>query len=263
MEVTFGSLVMTYSVTFLGWSKARGSLLTSVFWGSFAAARGLAIFLAKCLTPPVMIIIDLVIVIFALIGLVMGAESSDVVMWVCTALLGIGMASIFPTGITWAERYMHVTGKATAVFVGGSALGEMLMPALSGFLFEAKGPMWLLYILLGASIFSIVIYIIMQNLATNMGERYDRLRNIPEALRYSADSRYLDDDLEMNSLTPTNSTYSDDWSIQRRKRVTFNLNGAHGTGHHSNGDVTIHSASNGEVGPKQSILKAKANGKIG
>ena len=62
----------------------------------------------------------------------------QLMLWFCTAMLGVGLASIFPTGITWAERYMHITGKATAVFVVGSALGEMAMPALTGFLFQVN-----------------------------------------------------------------------------------------------------------------------------
>ena len=266
MEVTFGGFAMTFSVMFLGWSKAKGSLLTSTFWGAIAAGRALAVFLARCLTPPIMLILDLVIVIFALIGLVMASESSDVVVWVCSAMLGIGMASIFPTGITWAERYMHVTGKFTSVFVVGSALGEMLMPALAGFLFEAKGPMWLLYILLAASVFSIIIYIIMQNLATNMGERYNRLHNIPHTMYYSPNGDGVDPELEMNTLTPTSSTYSDDWSLQRRKKVTFDLNGSHANGKQRNGDLASesHGTKNGDLGaPKHSILKAKVSSKTG
>ena len=44
-------------------------MLTSVFWGAFAIGRGLAIFLAKCLSPAIMLIADLVLSCLALGGL--------------------------------------------------------------------------------------------------------------------------------------------------------------------------------------------------
>ncbi|ELU06808.1 hypothetical protein CAPTEDRAFT_82130, partial [Capitella teleta] len=166
MEVTYGGLVMSFAVNYLGWSKSSGTLVNSVFWGSFAAGRLLAIPLSKCLTPAVMIVADLVLTIFALAGLVIMLNTNHIMLWFCTATLGIGLASIFPTGITWAERYMQVTGKSTAVFVVGSALGEMLLPLVTGFLFQNKGPMWLMYLMMGCAFLSMIVYIIMQNLAS-------------------------------------------------------------------------------------------------
>ena len=178
MEVTYGAFLMAFCVDYLQWDKTKGVLMTSVFWGSFAIGRGLAIPLAKCLNPPVMLIADLILCCLSLTGLLMGLESNETILWFCTAVLGLGLSSVFPTGITWAERYMHVTGKATAVFVVGSALGEMAMPALVGWLFEVKNPMWLVKILLACALLSVVLYIFMQNLASNMGDRYQRLPRI-------------------------------------------------------------------------------------
>jgi FHS family Na+ dependent glucose MFS transporter 1 len=177
MEVAYGGLIMIFSVKQLGWSKEEGTWLTSVFWGSFAASRGAAIFISRWCSPAVMLIADLLLCAISMIGLLMTLESNPTMLWYCTAVLGVGMASIFPTGITWAERYLRVTGKAASVFVVGSALGEMAIPALVGFLFNSKSPKWLLYIVLAGTIASTIVYIIMQNLASNMGERYQKLMN--------------------------------------------------------------------------------------
>ena len=204
MEVTYGGLIMTFSVKYLGWSKAEGTLLTSVFWGSFALSRGISIFFGVCLSPALMLIGDLVMTCLSLAGLVMALDSNHIILWFCTAVLGAGMASIFPTGITWAERYMRMTGKATSVLVVGSALGEMFMPALTGYLFETKGPMWLLYIMLGAGLLSAVLYIIMQNLASNKGERYEKLTQWLGSS--STDSGTEDQDMEMDSLASNSTT---------------------------------------------------------
>ena len=42
----------------------------------------------------------------------------ELVLWLCTSMFGLGMPSVFPTGITWAETYIQITGKAAAVFLG-------------------------------------------------------------------------------------------------------------------------------------------------
>ena len=133
-----------------------------------------------------------------------------------------GMASIFPTGITWAERYMEVTGKATAVFVVGSALGEMFMPAFTGFLFEAKEPMWLLYIMLGGALIADIVYIIMQNLASNSGtrRRYTKIgayRPTGTATGFTDDED--GDELEMDSVP---LSIDDDQPLISRRRQRRN-----------------------------------------
>ena len=244
MEVTYGAFLMAFCVDYLKWDKTKGVLMTSVFWGSFAVGRGLAIPLAKCLNPPIMLIADLILCCLSLTGLLMGLDSNDTILWFCTAVLGLGLSSVFPTGITWAERYMHVTGKATAVFVVGSALGEMAMPALVGWLFEVKNPMWLIKILLGCALLSVVLYIFMQNLASNMGDRYQRLPRI---------SLHEGMDMEMDSLPISNQTEvfnsEDSWTPHRSesaKKVTFNLQGS---------SANTHSTKKG------SILKTKSQAK--
>ena len=244
MEVTYGGLIMTFSVQYLDWSKAEGTMLTSVFWGAFAIGRGLAIFLAKCLSPAIMLIADLVLSCLALGGLVMALDSNHYILWFCTAMLGIGMASIFPTGITWAERYMRVTGKAAAVFVVGSALGEMALPALTGFLFQSNGPMWLLYIMLGTGIASAVLYIIMQNLATNKGERYERLSRRSSSMNgITADGDMDDIEGEMESVLSDNlsETSSAGGGVVRKKTVLAEENDSlisNGSTHHSKANGT-------------------------
>ncbi|XP_074660196.1 sodium-dependent glucose transporter 1-like [Tubulanus polymorphus] len=179
MEVTYGGLVMTFAVDYLRWTKREGSYLTSVFWGSFAATRGLCIFVARYLRPAVMLIIDLCITVVTLLVMLFMVQSYSVSMWIGTAMLGVGMASIFPTGIAWAERYINVTSKVAAWFVMAAALGEMALPVLTGFLFEKKTPMFLVYVPFAASLACCVAYIIMQNLASNHGEKYSLLTHVP------------------------------------------------------------------------------------
>ena len=218
IESTYGGLLVEFAVSQTHWDKKKATLLVSVFWGAFALARLLAIFFAKCLSPAVMLITDLILTIGSLIGLVMGVNSNDNILWFCTATLGLGLASIFPTGVTWAERYMEVTGKAASIFIVGSALGEMAIPALTGYFLEHNSFMWLLYILLGCSIISAVLYIIMQNLASSVGEKYGK----PGFLELDSNP----DHLEMNSLLDDEREREPDHNRNTnppKKKVTFRL----------------------------------------
>ena len=176
MEVTYGGLILTFAVQYLDWKKDLAVLLNSSFWGSFAFGRLAAIFFAKCVSAPVMLVMDLILCGLASAALVFGVNESPSIIWIGTVMLGLGMASIFPTGIVWAEKYMAVTGKATAIFVVGSALGEMLVPLVTGLLFNWKSEMWLFYTILSGVLVSLILFIIMQNLASNMGDKYQSLR---------------------------------------------------------------------------------------
>lgn len=39
------------------------------------------------------------------------ADSYDSILWVAVALYGWSMASLFPAGISWGERYITMTGR--------------------------------------------------------------------------------------------------------------------------------------------------------
>ncbi|XP_053384560.1 uncharacterized protein LOC123537019 [Mercenaria mercenaria] len=169
LEVTFGALVTTFAVDFNKWPKEQGAMAAAIFWGSLATGRGLSIFLSKCCGPRVMLIIDLIFMIIGGLVLSIGIHVYDKLLWLGTLILGLGMSSAFPAGISWAENYFHLTGKSTAVFVIGSALGQMIVPVVTGYLYENLGAIVLMYSSLVLSILSLVIFILMQCVAVGRG----------------------------------------------------------------------------------------------
>ena len=217
-EVAYGGFITKFAVAYMGWTKIKAAMLTSVFWGTFAFGRGIAIFLSRCISPTVTLVADLALSVASLGALVLAPHLSSSMLWFGTAVLGFSMASIFPTGITWAERYVHIGSKSAAVFISGSALGEMIIPAFIGFLFETKNPMWLMYVLLAGAALSVIVFIIMHLLATNRGERYHIVPNNPPQ-----------DVVEMESLLVSDSDLSDSSQLTRppnntvKKHVTFSL----------------------------------------
>lgn len=183
-EVAYGSYIFTFAREYAGMDRAQAAGLNSLFWGSFATCRGLAIFFAACIYPGTMILLSLVGSTVSSLLLCL-FSSQYVALWVCTALYGASMATTFPSGISWVEQYTTVTGHTAAVFVVGAALGEMVLPALLGFLLGKfhTHPL-LMYLALITATFTAILFPVMYKLASAPGggqSRKPRLRAQPEA----------------------------------------------------------------------------------
>ncbi|XP_061846496.1 sodium-dependent glucose transporter 1 [Colius striatus] len=132
-EVTYGSYIFTYAKVFAEMKENEAAALNSVFWGAFAACRGVAIFCATCLYPGTMILLSIVgsAISSSCLAFLARYPAS---LWAGTAVYGASMATIFPSGISWIEQYTVVEGKSASLFVIGAALGEMCIPAVVGYL---------------------------------------------------------------------------------------------------------------------------------
>lgn len=165
-EVTYGSYIFTYANTYIGMKESEAAGLNSLFWGAFAACRGLAICFATCSYPGTMIL-------WSLIGSTVSSlflalfHSHPISLWLGSAVYGASMATVFPSGISWIEQYTTIEGKSASLFVMGAALGEMCVPAAVGYLqglFPAL-PV-LMYAALGAAVMTAVLFPVMYKLAT-------------------------------------------------------------------------------------------------
>lgn len=182
MEVTYGALVTTFTVENNHWSKAEGATVAAIFWGSLATGRGVSIFIARCCGSTLMLVIDLLLMCVGGLVLSFGIQFYQNLLWLGTLILGLGMSSAFPAGITWAESYFRLSGKSTAVLVVGSALGQMVVPVVTGFLFDHQSMMMLMYVTLALSIVSLFIFISMHCFASrhgNLPSRPDRNGFLP------------------------------------------------------------------------------------
>ena len=167
-EVAFGGLVTTFAVEseFIQWNRPQGATLAALFWGSIAVGRGMGIFIARCFKPPCMLVTDLVFMVAGAVILSFGLAASPALLWVGTVVLGCGMSSIFPTAVSWADCYYPLTGRAAAVFITGSGVGEMVIPVVTGYLFEQVSTLWLMYMVLGLSVMVTVVFTALQCIAS-------------------------------------------------------------------------------------------------
>jgi FHS family Na+ dependent glucose MFS transporter 1 len=146
-ETGFGGWIFTYSTHLNLADETTAAYITSAFWGALTVGRLLGVPISTWLQPKTIIWVDLIGCLLG-ISLVVFFPLSSAVMWAGAILLGVSMASIFPTTLSLAEKRLHISGKVTSWFFVGSSLGSMVLPWVCGQLFVAFGPtaaMWLIF----------------------------------------------------------------------------------------------------------------------
>ncbi|XP_070567828.1 sodium-dependent glucose transporter 1A-like [Ptychodera flava] len=178
-EVLYGGFLYVFAVeSDFGFSVQRATYLSSAFWGSFACARGFGVLCAAYVSPKVMLLIDCLGMCSASILLSIFADEVEAVLWGASILLGISMGSVFPSVISWGDRYIELTGKLMSTFVIAAAMADGIFPFMFGILQKSFGMMVLMYMTLSMSTTLIVIFCVMQTVASCHGGERDRSKNI-------------------------------------------------------------------------------------
>ncbi|NP_001082989.1 sodium-dependent glucose transporter 1 [Danio rerio] len=189
-EVAYGSFIFTYGKDYVHMEETEAAGLNSLFWGAFAAGRGLAIFFAACLHPGTLILLSLVGTTVSSLLLCLFSQNYPM-LWACTALYGISMSTTFPSGISWVEQYTTVTGRSAAIFVVGAALGEMVLPALLGFLLgHVQNYPLLMYLTLCTATFTSILFPVLYKLASPEGNVTLRKSSGKCTIKDADDSEY-------------------------------------------------------------------------
>lgn len=119
--------------------EVQAAYLTSYFWAALTIGRLLAIPITARLRPRYVLLIDLAGCLLS-VGLILALPHSLLAAQVGAWGVGLSMASVFPTMLTFAGRRMVITGRITSFFFVGGSLGGMFLPWLIGRLFEPLGP---------------------------------------------------------------------------------------------------------------------------
>ena len=159
-EVSYGGWIYKYVLeTKLG-DDDMAAYLTSAFWASLTLGRLIGVPVAARLRPRTILLIDL-IGCFVAMGIAIVWSSSLVAVSVATILIGLSMASIYPTALTFAERRMKISGQVMSMFIVGGSAGGMFVPLLVGKLFESIGPRVMLFIVLIDLVVALAVYLIL------------------------------------------------------------------------------------------------------
>lgn len=138
VESSFGGWIFTYTTVQKLASQTTAAYLTSTFWGSFTLGRLIGIPISTRLHPRTMLAFDLAGCLAGAGAIVLFPHSLAAV-WAGTFGLGLFMASIFPSLLSLAGKYLVITGRVTGWFFLGAGLGGMTLPWLVGQLFDTAG----------------------------------------------------------------------------------------------------------------------------
>jgi MFS transporter, FHS family, Na+ dependent glucose transporter 1 len=146
-ELGFGGWLASYARAIQLADEATAAYMTSAFWGALTAGRLLAIPIATRVRPRTILIGDLLGCVIS-VGIIVVWPQSLIVLWIGAIGMGLAMASIFPTTISFAARRMAITGRVTSCLLVGVSIGAMTVPWLIGQLFEQMGPQIMMIVLL-------------------------------------------------------------------------------------------------------------------
>ncbi len=157
-EVSYGNWIYSYVLKMNLGDENRAAYVTSLFWGALTAGRLLGVLIATKRRPRTILLIDFV-GCFISIGIAILWSASLVAITFASICIGLSMASIYPTAMTFAERRMKITGQVTSFLLVGGSVGGMLVPLLIGWLFESIGPRVMMVTILIDFVLIVMVYL--------------------------------------------------------------------------------------------------------
>ncbi|GFW71950.1 sodium-dependent glucose transporter 1A [Trichonephila clavipes] len=171
-EIGYAQMLASYLVKGpLKLSPTTGSYMTSAYWAAFSVSRFASVFLAIFFSNLQLIVFDVIVSAIGAAILVFLGPYHEWAMWLTTVLLGIGIASFFPSAVGWIENYITVTNKMASSFCVGAAFGEMLIPYIIGSYIEEM-PDILIYVEIASCVLSAGIVLIMWLILRKKQDKY-------------------------------------------------------------------------------------------
>lgn len=207
LEVAYGSWIFTVVVTgFLDFRKSQGTVIQSLFWGTFAFTRLFSVVLAFLnVKPSVMLTGNLTGSLIASVIMVSFPHNATAI-WLASAVLGMSYASIYPTTVTWMSEAVDTTGLAASILVTGGVIGDISIPAAVGGLISKVSPDALFYATFVGIIISASLVVLLFSLAY-LHKR--RLARESEVRQNGGLSRGGDEGLERENLVDSSEKDGD------------------------------------------------------
>ncbi|MBI9048616.1 MAG: MFS transporter [Anaerolineaceae bacterium] len=116
----------------------QADYLVSAFWGSLTVGRLVMIPISRQVNPLKLLFFDVLGCTLTMLLFITFREQAAIV-WLTTILMGFFIASVFPSAIALANKYMHMSGTVTGLtFLGGNT-GTLFIPWIFGQIFQASG----------------------------------------------------------------------------------------------------------------------------
>jgi MFS transporter, FHS family, Na+ dependent glucose transporter 1 len=165
-EVGFGNWVATYAVKMKYSGETQAAVLTSVFYGAYTFGRLISIPTSTVIRPQRLLLGSYLGAALSLV-LIVSLSQYSLVIWIGTVLLGLCLAAIFPTMLSWAGMIMPVSAKTTSWFFVTGGLGAVTIPWVIGQFVESRPPIVIPSAILGISFSALVIFSLTLQLIRN------------------------------------------------------------------------------------------------
>ena len=164
-EVGFGGWIFAYSATLRLGTPASAAFLTTVFWAALTLGRLVAVPLARRLSPVTIIFVDLAGSLLSVTVIIFTSHSFAGTL-LGTIGIGLFMASIFPSVMSFAGIRLQLTGALTGRLIVGASIGAMTVPLLIGQLFERLGPQVVMFVVAAALAIAVAIMVCIVRLSS-------------------------------------------------------------------------------------------------
>ncbi len=175
-ESSFGGWIKSYVMESGFGDERSATFLNSAFWGGLTLGRLAGVWISTRYTPNVMLSADIFGCLVSL-GIMIAFPGNPTALWIGTIGMGVSVATMFATGVNFAERRMALTGKVTSMLLVGGSIGSMTLPWLIGQLFERIGPHVTMYAIFVNMMVSGMMFLVTMAYA----------RRVPERLRKPVD----------------------------------------------------------------------------
>lgn len=146
-EITFSNWIYTHGLKSGFLTIETSAYLTSAFWGTFMIGRFLGIGVSRRFTSLQIIWVDLIGGLSSLL-LMLVFPNSVLVLWVCSALIGLFVATGFPTGMNLAEEMNAVSARITSLFFVSASISAMISPWIVGQFIERSNSQILIWVVM-------------------------------------------------------------------------------------------------------------------
>ena len=164
-ERAYGKFLFSFAIEAeVAFTKDEASYLQSAFWASFTFGRLAGVPVATLISVNWMIVANVIGAFITSVVLSIWGATNSTVLWVFTCFMGIFIAVMYPSGMTWASMHLNMNSMAVMLLVFGGACGGFIYQGVTGSLFENVGPETLMYIMVVYSLALALVYAIMQTL---------------------------------------------------------------------------------------------------
>ena len=159
-EISYGTYIFAYAVKGdLQFSKEKATILSSLFWGTFAFFRCFTIILSLCnLSPSFLLASNLTGSLTASL-IVTIFHSNELAIWIGSGIMGASYASLYPNIVVFLTRHGPASGKTSSIIAAGAAIGDTSLPVVVGVLIDKVGPISLCYFTLADVISCCCVFI--------------------------------------------------------------------------------------------------------